>query len=213
MKHKVLLAAALLGTLSMQAAHAGTSTTGNGAPSGAHYNLNLVGVDKAKTAPMTGADGHTIFTNLYGNTKINLQEGDFQVIDANGTDANGALFQLPNPDPDGDGVTAYSVYARALGKPGGSAQATSCYTDSTGATYCSTESMILVRGTGKQSFDNVSKELLTICLDTNGDGVCDTRTSLFGDSTYNYFWSYDNNGLRLAQLRFYEVPTTVGTTP
>ena len=25
--------------------------------------------------------------------------------------------------------------------------------------------------------------------------------------------SYDNNGLRLAQLRFCEIPTTVGTTP
>jgi hypothetical protein len=153
-----------------------------------------------------------IFTKLFGNTKINLQEGPYQVIDANGTDGNGALFQLPNPDPDGDGVTAYSVYARALGKPGGSAAATTCFTDSTD-TYCSTESVILVRGTGKSSFANVSKELLTLCLDTDGDLVCDTRTSLFSDETVDYFWSYDNNGLRLAQLRFYEVPTTVGTTP
>ena len=216
MKRRFFVGAAgiVLAALSFNTAQASTSTTGNGAPSGAHYNLNLVGVDKGKTADMTGANGHVIFTNLYGTTKINLQEGDFQVIDANGTDANGALFQLPNPDPDGDGVTAYSVFARALGKPGGSAKATTCYTDPTdGSVYCSTESMVLVRGTGKQSFDNVSKELLTVCLDTNGDGVCDTRTSLFSNSTYDYFWNYDNNGLKLAQLRFYEVPTTVGTTP
>jgi len=185
---------------------------GNGAPSGAHYNLNIIGVPKDKTASMTGANGHVIFTKLFGNTKIGLQEGPFQVIDANGTDGNGALFQLPNPDPDGDGVTAYSVFARALGKPGGSSRTTSCLTDDTG-TWCSTESMVLVRGTGKSSFANVSKELLTLCLDTDGDLVCDTRTSLFADSEADYFWSYDNNGLRLAQLRFYEVPTTVGTTP
>jgi hypothetical protein len=202
-----------LGLLSASvAAHADQSTTGNGAPSGAHYNLNVIGVPKDKTADMTGANGHVIFTKLYGNTKINLQEGGFQVIDANGTDGNGALFQLPNPDPDGDGVTAYSVFARALGKPGGSATATSCVTDDTG-TYCSTESMILVRGTGKSSFANVSKELLTVCLDTDGDTVCDTRTSLFSDQFANYFWGYDNSGLRLAQLRFYETPTSVGTTP
>jgi hypothetical protein len=212
MKRLALIAAATLAGLSAQAAHAGTPSTGNGAPSGAHYTLNVVGVPKDKTADMTGANGRVIFTKLAGNTKINLQEGDFQVIDANGTDGNGALFQLPNPDPDGDGVTAYSVFARALGKPGGSATATTCVTDDTG-TYCSTENTVLVRGSGKSTFSNVSKELLTACLDTDGDLVCDTRTSLFSDSTSDYFWSYDNNGLRLAQLRFYEVPTTVGTTP
>ena len=213
MKRSLLLGAALLGSLTMGAAHAGTSATGNGAPSGAHYNLNLIGVSKGKTAPMDGANGHVIFTNLFGNSKINLQEGDFQVLDANGTDGNGATFQLPNPDPDGDGVTAYSVFARALGKPGGKATATSCYIDSAGDTYCSTEQVVLVRGTGKSSFDNVSKELLTVCMDTDGDGVCDTRTPLFSDANGSYLWSYDNNGLRLAQLRFYEVPSTVGTTP
>jgi len=210
---RVLAATAIVFTvLPMQFASAGTGSTGNGAPSGAHYNLNLIGVPKNKTADMTGADGHVIFTKLEGNTKINLTQGSFQVIDANGTDGNGALFQLPNPDPDGDGVTAYSVYARALAKPGGSATATSCVTDTTG-TWCSTENVVLVRGTGKSSFQNVSKELLTLCLDTDGDGACDTRTSLFSDAESSYFWSYDNQGLRLAQLRFYELPSTVGTTP
>ena len=32
---------------------------GNGAPSGPHYNLNIIGVDNPKTADMTGSDGHT----------------------------------------------------------------------------------------------------------------------------------------------------------
>ena len=210
MKRRLIALTAVV--LSALPAHFALASPGNGAPSGAHYNLNLIGVPRDKTADMTGADGRVIFTKLSGSTKINLQEGPFQVIDANGTDANGALFQLPNPDPDGDGVTAYSVYARALGQPGGSASATSCVTDATG-TYCSTESVVLARGTGKSSFQNVSKELLTLCLDTDGDGACDTRTSLFSDQLGRYFWNYDNHGLRLAQLRFYELPTAVGTTP
>lgn len=33
---------------------------------------------------------------------------------------------------------------------------------------------------------------------------------LFGADVDEYFWEYDNCGLKLAQLRFYEVPTTVG---
>src|SRR3989344_3255891 len=95
--------------LSMVPAVSGAvAETGNGAPSGAHYNLNLIGVPKNKTADMTGNNGRRIFVPLEGKTRILLTEGDFQVLDANGTDANGASFQLPNPDPDGDGTTVYS---------------------------------------------------------------------------------------------------------
>ena len=48
-----------------------------------------------------------------------LTEGpDFLVLDANGTDGE-ASFELPNPDPTGSGTTVYSVFARALGTPGG----------------------------------------------------------------------------------------------
>lgn len=189
----------------------GNEETGNGAPSGAHYNLNIIGVAKDKTADMTGNNGHRIFVSETGNTRINLTEGDYGVLDANGTDGV-AAFQLPDPDPDGDGVTAYSVYARALGKPGGSSVTTTCFEDA-GETYCSTETMVLVRDSGRSKFDNVSKELLSLCLDTDGDGTCDTREFLFDRDLADYYWSYDNSGLKLAQLRFYEVPTNVGTTP
>lgn len=59
------------------------ASAGNGAPSGAHYNLNIIGVDKAKTADMDGSKRHTIFVPLVGSCKINLAEGDFQVLDGN----------------------------------------------------------------------------------------------------------------------------------
>src|SRR5262244_4423063 len=38
--------------------------TGNGAPNGPHYNLNIIGVSNAKTQPLTGGDRHTIFVGL-----------------------------------------------------------------------------------------------------------------------------------------------------
>ena len=182
--------------------------TGNGAPSGAHYNLNIIGVAKDKTAAMDDNSGHRIFVKLEGNTKILLSEGEFQVLDANGTDGT-AKFQLPNPDEDNDGITAYSVYARAVGKPGGTATIVTCATDPvTGEEVCSTLNQVFVRSKGKPTFENVSKALLYIYADLDGDGSVE-RYPLFDDRLEDYLWSYDNNGLKVLQLRFYEIPTDV----
>ena len=41
------------------------SGNGNGVPSGAHYDLNLIGVPQGKTADMTGDNGHRIFVPLW----------------------------------------------------------------------------------------------------------------------------------------------------
>ncbi len=187
-------------------------------PNGAHYNLNIIGVPKGKTAAMDNNNGHRIFVKLEGNTKIMLAEGEtFQVLDANGTDGNGAKFQLPNPDPDNNGVTEYSVYARALGKPGGKADMTTGATDPGDDGIFGTADDIIVysmvvlqveRTKGHQKFVNVSKELLYIYYDLDGDGTAE-RYNLFNDALQDYFWSYDNNGLKLLQLRFYEIPTDV----
>ncbi len=68
--------------------------------------------------------------------------------------------------------------------------------------------MVLVREKGKNSFTNVSKYLLYIYVDLDGDGQAE-RYSLFDEALQDYFWNYDNNGLKLAQLRFYEIPTDV----
>jgi hypothetical protein len=206
MKRTTILFAAL--TLLLVAAMPSAAHAGNGAPSGAHYNLNIIGVPKTKSADMTNNDGHRIFVPLAGTAKILLYEGtDFNVLDANGTDGK-AAFQLPNPDPDNDGITKYSVWARALGKPGGTSTTTSCAYDEFGQLWCSVYSMVLVRDSGKSWFDNVSKELLYVYVDLNGDGTPE-RYPLFDPALQDYFWNYDNNGLKLAQLRFYEIPTNV----
>ncbi len=201
----ILLALALV--VSLFGASVAAAGGGNGTPSGAHYNLNIIGVPKDKSADMDGNNGHRIFVPLSGSTKILLSMGGFQVLDANGTDGS-AAFQLPNPDPDNDGVTEYSVWARALGKPGGSSTTTTCAYDEYGQLWCSVYSMVLVREKGKSWFDNVSRELLYIYVDMDGDGTVE-RYNLFNLALEDYFWQYDNSGLKLAQLRFYEVPTNV----
>ena len=191
---------------------------GNNAPSGKHYNLNIIGVPKDKTADMTGNNGHRIFVKLYGKSKIMLSEApageDFQVLDANGTNGS-AWFQLPDPDPTNSGTSWYSVWARPVGKPGGSANMTTCATDnSTGVPVevCSTESYLPVRETpskGKMKFEDVSKYLLYIYVDLDGNGKTE-RYPIFDEALQDYFWSYNNNGLKVLQLRFYpEVPSTV----
>jgi hypothetical protein len=188
--------------------------TGNGAPSGTHFNLNIIGVPKEKTADMDGNNGHRIFVSLEGNTKIGLAEGeDFAVLDANGTDKDGARFQLPNPDPTNSGTTVYSVFARALGTPGGSADMTTCAmweNPETGELeeVCSSAVLEVERTKGRQRFENVSRRLLYIYADLDGDGK-DERYNLFNDALEDYFWSYDNNGLKLLQLRFYPMSTEI----
>lgn len=194
-----------------------TMAVGNGALSGSHYNLNIIGVPKNKTAEMIN-DGHRIFVPLVGKTSIKLTEGTtFGVIDANGTDNNGAAFQLPNPDPNNDGITTYSVYARAVGKPGGDAKLTTCamaagldgiYGTADDEEICSQYILDVSRSTGKSKFTDVSKQLLYVFADLNADGIAE-RYPLFSDALQDYFWSYDNNGLKVLQLRFYEVPSNV----
>jgi len=112
---------------------------GNGLPdeaTGKHFNLNIIGVKNPKTADMDGSNGHVIFVDLSGHSKINLVEGDdYAVLDKNATDNDGALLQLPDPgleaynvaDPgDADTISDYSVFVRPLGKPGGWATITTC---------------------------------------------------------------------------------------
>jgi hypothetical protein len=55
-------------------------------------------------------------------------------------------------------------------------------------------------------FDDVSKELLTVCLDTSGDGKCDIRYPLFASQLKDYFWQWNTSGKAHAQLVFVPIP-------
>jgi hypothetical protein len=216
-------------------APASQSVTGNGCPSGAHYNLNIIGVANPKTADMTDTSGHSLFVPLEGNAKILLalapQEESFAVLDRNGTDGNGAKFQLPAADPLNTGTTQYSVFARPLGKPNGKAKMTTGATDPTTLEDVYSVCVLdLERTKGRQKFENVGKELLYIYayiyagpgpdgeVGTADDEYSFQRVPLFDAALQDYFWSYDNDGLKLLQLRFYEgvetpVPGVVTISP
>jgi hypothetical protein len=200
--------------------------TGNGGPSGPHFNLNLIGVKKGKNASMDGNSGHRIFVKLYGRSDIYLIEGDdFAVLDANGTDGR-AEFQLPHPDPNYDGVTEYSIFARPLGKLDLNdpkwARLTTCGIDADQGDLelCSEENKVFIRDKGPQKFEKVTKYLTTIvlssavidaieeaenttCQSARNAGPDKTRITIFDPCLEEYFWKYENNGLKLLQLRFY----------
>jgi len=204
-------AAALTGTA---VASAQKATTGNGAPSGAHYSLNIIGVSHDKSPNMDGG-GDVIFVglgsrNVTVSTKILLSQsadGVFEVRDKNGTDGE-AAFALPVPG-------SYTVWARALGTPGGQSKIATCATfidptTGTATILCSTDNEVFVRGTGKSSFRNVTTALTTISLPLGSAAelACGTPTvSLFDPCLQDFLWQYDNNGLRLLQVRFYPNPS------
>jgi hypothetical protein len=190
--------------------------TGNGAPGGPHYNLNIIGVSHDKNPNMNAGSGSVIFVDLGSRdaavtTKILLSQsadaGVFAVLDKNGTDGE-ASFSLPAPG-------SYTIWARALGTPGGQAKVTSCATDialsgGDAGVICSTQHEVFVRGTGKSSFRNVTDALTTITLDAGSAAALacgSTSVSLFNPCLQGFFWQYDNNGLRLLQVRFYPNPS------
>ena len=187
------------------------SATGNGAPSGQHFNLNIHGV--AKGQGWSGNNKNDIFVPLWSTCRIYLTRsadyGTFGVTDPNCVSDSLAGFTLPDPCVDSGGQTtcpstfSYSVWVRAV-TPKGSADMTTCYTDNTG-TYCNTELTITLSKSKK--FVDASKNLLQVC-----DNATLKQAAIFANSNYQYFWNYDNQGLRLAQLRFYPIPagTTIG---
>jgi hypothetical protein len=216
MRRKSCLAAVLAAATTVLTAVA-AAQNGNGAPNGTHYSLNIIGVSHDKNVQPDWATGHVIFVALGTRggdvavtTKILLSQsgdGSFDVLDKNGTDGE-ASFSLPAPG-------GYTVWARALGTPGGKAKMTTCATDislADAGVICSTQNEVFVRGTGKSNFRNVTSALTTIMLDPVADSLVvaacgGTTVSLFDTCLQGFFWQYDNNGLKLLQVRFYPNPS------
>jgi hypothetical protein len=152
---------------------------------------------------------------------------DFGVIDANATDGDGALLAIPDPCSDADSTTpctpTYAVFARAHG-PNGSATLTTCATedqayDGTQDTWCGDNGITLYgRGGGNKATD-ISDSLLYMgitvpetddalqnCINGTAGvdyGETDYDVYLFDRCFEDYFWNYDNTGLKLLELRFY----------
>ena len=193
--------------------------------SGPHYNLNIIGVPKDKTVPdMTGSNRHVSFVPLQSGgdvsrqVKIQYIAGDeFRVIDGNATDDNLAIIEVPSEI---GGDLCYDVYAAGLGKPNGNAIITAeCEIEDLigecATRFCWTASPSNAR---RQAAAHDISDIFraTGCIDLNESGTCDTGDLQFNNvwifniaQLLNYMWDYDNNGLKLMQVRFYE--TTCGS--
>ena len=160
---------------------------------------------------------------------------DFQVLDGNATVDNEATLQVPyeycqDLNTGCVDLLSFYVFARGLGKPGpdvGAIVTAECdYTlnvvDELGSTDLTCEDTLLLgsfevkRPGGKpRTYDITDIFRATGCLDINNSGYCDTGDLAFSNIwifnipyLQSYMWDYDNNGLKLMQVRFY--PTTSG---
>lgn len=229
----------------------------NGAPKAPKlYSLNIIGAkyDKNMDNDISSANGNVIFVDLEGHSKISLVEGDdFAVLDKNGTDSDGATFQMPDPGLDPyivgqdmagvDTMADYSVWVRPLGKPDGVSTITTCaellesgfenyFTNkqlkaihNAGGYfggYASVEqvtSPITLRTNGKNGkvrFTDVTAELLTIVFkvtiedeSTGAEEIVYVRVPVFDPMLQGEYWDYNNDKLKLLQVRFYEYPVDV----
>lgn len=234
---KVLALVAVAAVVALCSAPA-MAQNGNPCPGDKEYQFNILG-GKTKNPDMDGNNGHRIFVLLNGTSKIymtgdtdpntaGLQCGNnFNVLDANGTDSDGATILVPcdpldaqNLDPD----VCFDVYATPLGTPGGPGASVdvvcdfddtclTCDIDDNGeGDTCAMGNVdfTLVRNNGKPVQQNITNVFRASgCIDLNASLTCDA-----GDISFNnewifnieqllfYYWDYTNDGLRLAQIRF-----------
>jgi len=222
----LFLAAVMVATLGSGIAFAGIgSDIGESGDNGTHFNLNIIGVPKGKTADMTNSDRHTIFVPLdkSGNAApVKIYVGrnvanptQFDVTDGNAFDGSATLL-VPFVDY---GTLSYNVYAASLGKPGYTASVNATVTFQPG-TYGNLlmGSFTLNRAKGNPTVKDISDIFratgwIDVCGTIGVQDPCDisfTNVWVFNVPTLlSYFWDYDANGMKHMQIRFYE--TTSGS--
>lgn len=175
---------------------------------GNHYNLNIIGV---KTAGQVGdSSGHTLFVPLNGKTKIIMTQatdGVFQVTDRNGLDGSASFNIAPGK---------YNIYATGLGKPGGSSRVDAWgeFTDAQDGTVQQLLGYVNIeraKGTPKTvNINNLFFVDVTLCLEVNSETEECSKSVVYNDywvfdieELLSYWWEYNNQGLKLLQVRFY----------
>lgn len=186
-----------------------------------------------------GSNQHQkLVSELVKNNTITLTPGpEFKVLDGNacGAKKQDAELMLPispencdpcDVDPAETDFTEYRVELALVGRPGTGIGVSTCGTEPTGVDVdgdgvtdqilCTTDENVLVRyrSNGKPVWEDVSVELLTVCLDiddtpddgiNNLDGVCDLRVGIFDPILFSYFWQWNTDGKAHAKLRFIPV--------
>ena len=155
--------------------------------------------------------------------------GEFGVIDANATNSDGALFGIPDPCAGVDSTDGcapkYAIWARA--KAGsGSATITTCAEEEydypvadDDDIWCGDNGITLTKRSDRQAVEvtdallymgitlDGTEDDLQNCIegtrDVNYTGSTDYDIYLFDRCFENYFWNYENNGLKNLELRFY----------
>ncbi len=115
---------------------------GNGAPTGPHHNLNLIGVPKEKNANFDGGDGSRIFVSRTGPTQFYVHGGDsYQVMDHDGTDGkvgtsvNNPGIIFPYNATDVNNTWHVQIWVRLLGPKGSQVNWNASYYDDLNSTY------------------------------------------------------------------------------
>jgi len=176
---------------------------------GDHYNLNIIGKDRH--ADVGDSSGHTMFVLENGKTKIIMTQdtdGEFKVVDRNGLDGKAKFNIAPGH---------YNIYAIGLGKPGKSVHidAYGNFTDAVeGTTLILLGYVDISRDRGKPQSVNINELFyvdVTLCTAVDPvTGVCTEWVEyedywVFDiDELIEYYWEYNNEGLKLLQVRFYE---------
>jgi hypothetical protein len=206
MKKYFIVLGLVLSVLLVSGAFAGV---GNTIPvRGKHYNLNIIG---AKNVGQVGdSNGHTMFVKLNGKTKIIMTQdpdGEFKVTDRYGLDGQAEFNIAPG---------YYNIYAAALGKPNKNVDITAWgeFEDmETGTKLLNLGYVNLARNKGKPMSVNINQLFyvdVTLCTAVDEFGVCTEWVTyedywVFDiDELLEYYWDYDNKGLKLLQVRFYE---------
>jgi hypothetical protein len=174
--------------------------------------------------PLTGKTKIFMTGDTDQDSSNGLQCGNnFQMLDANATDGEGTLLvpcdnlTADNLDPD----VCYDVWATPLGGPGSANVDVVCSFDdecigcNIDAGDCGTGNIdfSLVRESGKPVQKDVTRYFRASgCIDLVDDDECGPGDISFNnewifniEQLLEYYWDYDNNGLRLTQVRFCDV--------
>ncbi len=174
-----------------------------------HYSLNLVGVpdDKFEAFYDDERSEESIYVGLRGNSRVMLrkasQDEGFGIIEANGLE-DVAIFQLPTLSE-----TEYQLFVRPLGIPRAESQPHDV-DPSTNEDIASMGTIIIVKGNGADRDTDIGSKLMTVNVaaeDINRDDVIDeldiTTYKIFDEVLEGYLWEYNDEGLKVSQLRFY----------
>ncbi len=163
--------------------------------------------------------------NFTGDTDFNSSNGlqcgnQFKIVDANATGGGAATVLVPCTNVNSSSTTTgicFDAFATTLGGPGTATVDVVCTFDGTvvasidqGSCLLGTADIPLERKSGMPVQTDVTKFFRASgCFDANASGTCDAGEKTFKnvwifnlEALQSYFWVYDNNGLRVTQIRF-----------